>query len=166
MNQSTKPPNPDKKAPRPKIKQTPPGQSVRTCKPTPFNDRVGFTDSKSYKIVKRDFRLAPHIKSGRGSAKYAAKELQTNPDATEMLYRKLPSHDHRLTSLPKTSWCPDNTGTKFAGVLPATGTECSFRITPDMKNIEVTTYNMNKPISQWTNPPPADVIETVRYRIK
>ena len=79
-NQQMAKDNPNKKAPNPKIKHTAPGESLRSKKPKPIEDRVGHNDNKSWKFQEREFPLKEDFRGRKGGLSGLGRRAIQDPD--------------------------------------------------------------------------------------
>lgn len=94
----------------------------------PFEDRVGFVESKDRKVTAKRCRKQPQI-NGKGSAKRQAQELQKDPEATTSHHKR---HRSRCFSFESKGWENHQFGKKFAKFCPLNG---SIALNGDLKTL-------------------------------
>lgn len=151
--------NPNKKISNPKIKKIFEGQSTRPKKRKPFDERIGFNNSKSYKLFTKDNWRHTTNRTGKGSAKNAARLYHKNSDIYESIYRK-------YDNVVKCVMMAPDIKSKLRGYFPKR--EHDFTFLPNCRNLEITVYNdmeNRSHIQRFFRVGGADV-EIIRYKIK
>lgn len=97
----------------------------------PFDERVGFVDSKSKKLTRLRCKEYRTIKGGKGCIKRQAQELQKDPETTTNHHKK---NRPRCHSTEVRCWPIRNFEKKFAKYLPPGG---SISLSRDLRLINV-----------------------------
>ena len=72
----------NKKASNKKVKKVKPGESTRSYKNKPLDERIGYTNSKSRKYVERQYSIGPVPRNGKNSLNELAINATTNPNGS------------------------------------------------------------------------------------